>query len=95
METSKYEIEQIASKMTMEFEKRFYVKYDVFEFAGLNYLCVSMPRQLENGHWAIDVIPYNGKIQHEDQLVTRFITNSIADLYECKQPIEEWNEIHD
>lgn len=68
-------IEVPINKITLTFPKKFYIKYDVLELNGTEYICISNPRE-NSGEWSIDVRPIT------TSFTSKFKYNNTEKLYQ-------------
>lgn len=76
-EVTKHTFEGSLLRLTFTFDRKWYEKYDKFEFAGSEYICISKPRKNEDNTWSIDVLPV--EVIPKDKYDTEFLGSTLLE----------------
>ena len=68
-------------KIKFVFDKRWYIKYDIFKLGNTEYICTSKPQENENGKWIVEALPVD-IMPIKDKYNTEFIKNIVSEIYQ-------------
>lgn len=68
-------------KIKFVFDKRWYIKYDIFKLGNTEYVCISKPKENESGKWIIEALPID-IMPIKDKYNTEFIKNKVSEIYQ-------------
>ena len=68
-------------KIKFVFDKKWYIKYDIFKLGNTEYICISKPKENENGKWIVEALPVD-IMPIKDKYNTEFIKNIVSEIYQ-------------